>query len=379
MIYPVDGYGSPEVVRSMLRTHKPDILWFMTDPRFFTWLWEMENEIRALCPMVYYHVWDNYPYPKFNKVWYDSNDSVATISKLTSDIVKTVSPDVKEDYLPHAIPSDIFKPSDELDRRTFRKEHFGIDDDHFLVFWNNRNARRKQSGSLLFWFKGFLSQLKEKHPEAKATLLMHTDPRDPNGQDLNTIIRELDLEDEKKVLLSTQKMPANVLAQIYSAADCTINIADAEGFGLATFESMSCGTPIIVTMTGGLQEQVTFVEKVTHEATLNRNNKSDSVTEYEHGIGIEPSSKAVIGSQEVPYIYEDRTQSESVSGALMTMYEYGPKKRAELGLAARKHVQKNYSFENFAKKWDEILTEVHDRCGSWDTRKNYNSWEIRKV
>ena len=378
-IYPVDGYGNQEIVRSMLRTHKPDILWFMTDPRFFSWLWEMENEIRALCPMVYYHVWDNYPYPNFNKVWYDSNDSVATISKLTSDIVRTVSPDVKETYLPHAIPTDVFKSSDKIDRRTFRKENFSIDDDHFLLFWNNRNARRKQTGSLLFWYDNFVKELKKKHPEAKTTLLLHTDPKDPNGQDLHAIIRELNLEEDKKVLLSTQKMPAPLLAQIYDAADCTINISDAEGFGLATFESMACETPIIVTMTGGLQEQVTFIEDVTHEAMIKRNKKSKAVKSFEHGIGIEPSSKAVIGSQEVPFIYEDRVSVESVTEALMTMYEYGPEKRAELGAAARKHVEDNYNFENFAKKWDEVLTEVHDRCGSWETRKGYKSWEIREV
>ena len=53
----------------------------------------MENEIRANIPMIYYHVWDNYPYPKFNKPYYDSNDAVIAISKVTHDIVKTVSPE----------------------------------------------------------------------------------------------------------------------------------------------------------------------------------------------------------------------------------------------------------------------------------------------
>ena len=59
-----------------------------------------------------HHVWDNYPYPEFNKKFYDSNDVVATISKVTSDIVRNVSPDVKEVYLPHAVPMNIFKKLD---------------------------------------------------------------------------------------------------------------------------------------------------------------------------------------------------------------------------------------------------------------------------
>ena len=71
MIYPVDGYGNQDMIRSIVRQEKPDLLWFMTDPRFWGWLWDIENEIRPLVPMVYYHVWDNKPYPVFNKKYYE--------------------------------------------------------------------------------------------------------------------------------------------------------------------------------------------------------------------------------------------------------------------------------------------------------------------
>ena len=66
----------------------------MTDPRFWGWLWEIENEIRPLCPMVYHHVWDNFPAPYFNQDFYLSNDHIVTISKVTNEIVKTVAPEV---------------------------------------------------------------------------------------------------------------------------------------------------------------------------------------------------------------------------------------------------------------------------------------------
>ena len=378
VIYPIDGYGNPEVIRSMIRTQRPDILWFMTDPRFFSWLWEMENEIRALVPMIYYHVWDNFPYPTFNKIWYDSTDIVVTISKLTSNIVKTVAPDVEEYYLPHAIPTHIFCKIENDIRKRFRKENFIIDDDHFMVFWNNRNARRKQSGSLIFWFNDFLKKLQKKHKGAKATLVMHTEPNDPNGQDLYAIMDNLGLKN-KEVLISTQKVDLPNLALLYNAADVTINTSDAEGFGLATFESMACETPIIVTMTGGLQEQVTYLEDVSEEGMLKRNSKAKAITEYEYGIGLEPSSKAIIGSQEVPFIYEDRLRGEQIVDAFMTMYEYGAEKRAELGKAARSHVMRNYNFKDFAHRWEEILVNTYEKHGSWENRKNYKAWELLAV
>ena len=109
-IYPVDGYGNQDMIRSLLRTEKPDIIWFMTDPRFYGWLWLMAQEIRPLVPMVYYHVWDNFPAPKFNKKFYDSNDKIFTISKLTDQIVRAVTDDVEVEYLPHAVEPNIFSP-----------------------------------------------------------------------------------------------------------------------------------------------------------------------------------------------------------------------------------------------------------------------------
>ena len=108
IIYPVDGYGNPEIIRSVLQKEKPDALWFMTDPRFYEWLWEMENEVRAYVPMIYYHVWDNFPIPYFNKIWYDSNDEVVTISKVTDEIVRTTSPEAYGARIPHAVNSSFF-------------------------------------------------------------------------------------------------------------------------------------------------------------------------------------------------------------------------------------------------------------------------------
>ena len=158
-----------------------------------------------------------------------------------------------------------------------------------------------------------------------------------------------------------------------------MGVSDAEGFGLSTFESLACGTPIITTMTGGLQEQVQKDFNINHESMLERNKNNKGVKLYEHGIGIEPASKAIIGSQQVPYIYEDRISGDDVVEALMMMYELGKDGREELGQNAIKHVAENYSFESFAKSWDEFITEIHEKHGSWENRKNYKSWEMIKV
>jgi glycosyltransferase involved in cell wall biosynthesis len=252
IIYPVDGYGNTEMLRSALFTERPDMIWFMTDPRFYGWLWDMENEIRPHCPMVYYHVWDNYPYPHYNKGFYDSTDVIASISKVTYDIVNTVAPEVENHYLPHAVDTNIFSPLSTVQVEDLKSQMFGEGDQKVTFFWNNRNARRKQSGSLMFWFNEFAEEI---GPE-NVRLLLHTDPNDPHGPNLEAIIKYLNADDGR-FLISKEKVPPEKLSLLYNASDCTLNISDAEGFGLSTLESLSCGTPIIVTMTGGLQEQVT--------------------------------------------------------------------------------------------------------------------------
>ena len=351
IIWPIEGYGNKDQVRSMIHQQKPDILWFMTDPRFYHWLWEIEHEIREHIPMVYYHVWDNYPAPKFNRPYYLSNDHVACISRLTHDIVQTVAPEVKSSYVPHAVDSEIFAPIGREGKEQLKETH-GLKD-KFVCFWNNSNARRKQSGTLIWWFKDFLDRVGHD----KATLVMHTDTKDQHGQDLDAIIAELGLTDGQ-VMFSRAKVPPSDMAGLYNMSDVTINISDAEGFGLATLESLSCGTPILVNMTGGLQDQVTDGENW-------------------FGIGLEPSSKALIGSQQVPYIYEDRLNKDDFLDALNKLYDMGPEDRDKLGSGGRAWVEKKFNFDDFINTWDTLFTELNESAGSWDDRENYTPYEMR--
>ena len=354
-VFPVDGYGDPMTIRSVISSERPDILWFMTDPRFYKWLWNMEDEIRPLVPMVYYHVWDNQPAPKFNSGFYRSTDVIASISKVTHDIVNEVAPEVENVYIPHAVNEKYFNNNlNEWGKKDLRERLLKSVEDRFLVLWNNRNARRKMPGSLMRWFKKFLEDT-----GAKATLIMHTDLKDPHGQPLDHLANEFGFNPDE-IIFSTTKLPMENMADLYKAVDVTINISDAEGFGLSTLESLACGTPIIVNMTGGLQEQVTDGENF-------------------FGVGIEPVSKAVVGSQEVPYIYEDRVSEKDVIDALKKMYNTSEDEREEMGINGAKHVQKNYNFQDFEKKWVDLMDSVYDKYGSYENRKNYKGWEFIKL
>lgn len=347
-IFPVNGYGTEDMIRSVMREEKPDIMWLMTDPRYWTWLWQIEDEIRKHCPIVYYHVWDNYPAPHFNKPYYNSNDLIVSASRVTEELVREVSKDSKQIYIPHTYDPQVYKKLPSEDVLEFKKRYFG-EQDKFLFFWNNRNTQRKNVTTVLWWFKRFLES--NNNPQ-DVSLLIHTDPNERTGSNIEFNIDHLGLNNGQ-ALLSPLKYEPEQMALLYNTVDCTINISDAEGFGLSTLESLACGTPIIVNKTGGLTEQV-----------------SDGTNTF--GVGIEPSTRTIIGSQSVPYIYQDRVSESDFVDALTCMYRKSESELEELGRLGMEHVRKEYSISNFSKKWEKSLVSLYESIGSWDSKKIKN-------
>ena len=90
ILYPVTGYGTPELIRQLIQFEKPDAIMLITDPRYFIWLFQMENEIRRHIPIAYLSIWDDYPAPHYNRAFYTSCDLLMGISKQTHNIHKLV-------------------------------------------------------------------------------------------------------------------------------------------------------------------------------------------------------------------------------------------------------------------------------------------------
>lgn len=89
-VIPFDGYGNPQVIRQLMSIEKIDAIMIFTDPRFFVWLFEMEDELRNSVPIIYWDIWDDLPYPMWNRTFYASCDLLMGISKQTHNINKQV-------------------------------------------------------------------------------------------------------------------------------------------------------------------------------------------------------------------------------------------------------------------------------------------------
>lgn len=348
IIKPIDGFGNPDLIRVLLATEQPDALLIFTDPRFFTWLYEMEDEIHQICPILWWHVWDNYPTPRFNDHFYEATDAINCHSFLTYNMCRENFRD-KTNFIPHAIPEDVYFPFSESKINVTKQNMLPQDKkDHFIVSWVNRNARRKRPGDLLLSFRIFLEQLEEKYGHRKASLLLHTDPLDKEGQNLYEVAEQQRLTNN--IIFSTNRISFEEMNNLYNISDAYINISLAEGFGLGTLEAMQAGVPIIALKTGGMSRQVI-------------NHRDGSI----NGVALPVEFKALVGSQHVPYIYEDYVSQKTVANGIMELYELGKDKRRELGEKARQYVLEEFSYKKTIDLWSDSLL---DTIENWKSKQN---------
>ena len=351
IIKPIDGFGNRELIRIALATEKPDILLIFTDPRFFIWLFEMEDEIHQICPIAWWHVWDNLPQPNFNDVLYESTDSINCHSYLTYEMCKEKFPD-KTNFIPHAVPEELFHPIDESEISKFKRQVLGEEKkDSFVGIWVNRNAKRKRSSDVLVAWKMFLDKINEKYGKSDACLILHTDPLDHEGPNLFSVADELGVSDS--IFFSRDRLDFEKMNVLYNISDFCMNISYAEGFGLSTLESMQTGTPILAVKTGGLTRQV-----VDHRDGT------------ENGIALPVEFKTLVGSQQVPFIYEDYVSCETVSEGILSLYEMPDDERQILKRKVRDYAKSQFNLQDTIDSWHDNMTTLIE---NWNTdRKNWS-------
>jgi hypothetical protein len=89
-LYPTDGYGNEDILMAVMNIEKPNALLHFTDPRYWHWLYILERKIRTKIPITYLNIWDDIPYPMWNRPFYESCDTLFSISKQTYNINKWV-------------------------------------------------------------------------------------------------------------------------------------------------------------------------------------------------------------------------------------------------------------------------------------------------
>ena len=363
-----DGYGNQQVLRSMLDQEKPDLIMHFTDPRYWVWLYQMENEIRQQCPIAFYTIWDDLPYPMYNREFYRSDDMLLGISKQTVNLVKNVLKDYpKEDwainYIPHGIDEKKFFPiKNDLEFEVWKEKFLGKEEYDFVVLWNSRNIRRKNCPDIILSWRTFLDQL-PKEKAKKCLLIMHTDPVDNNGTDLPAVIEATCDPKIHKTKFSTGKIDHKHLNYLFNLSDAHMFMTDNEGWGLGLTESLTAGRMIIAPVQGGMQDQMRFEDENGDWIDFSTEHPSNADGKYKKcgkwAMPMFPSTRSIKGSPQTPYIFASQVSVEDAAIALMKTYKMGPEERQERGLAGREWVMSEESGFT-AKRMGERFIENFD-------------------
>jgi len=379
-LYPVSGYGDPNILRAVIAKEKPDAILHFTDPRFWGWLYDMEHELRQNIPIMYYNIWDDLPYPHWNENAYESCDMLMAISQQTYNINKNVcvrKPRIEGKdltYVQHGIDETIFKPlpQDDPELLEFKKKLFGNKEYNYIALFNSRNILRKHPADLISAFNSFVLSI-PKEARSETALILHTDIVDQAGTDLKVVAQKLAKDSD--IIFSNGKLEQQQLNYLYNIVDVMCNPSSAEGFGLTHMEAIMAGTPTIASVIGGLQDQMGFtindrpmgLEDFTAEIPSNSTGK----IAQEHGEWVYPlwPQVALQGSPATPYIYDSRVSLDQITKGLKYWYEMGKEIRAEKGLSGRTWAIKN---KFTAKGMAEAMTNSINTClETWEPRKNF--------
>jgi glycosyltransferase involved in cell wall biosynthesis len=250
-IYPVSGYGNPDILRQIMEIEKPDAILHFTDPRFWIWFYQMEHEIRQNVPIFYYNIWDDLPDPKYNRDYYRSSDLLMSISKQTYGLNYRILEDYgykdnwKLKYVPHGVSSRrFFKVHSQNNNYIDFQQKYGLDKYKFRILYLNRNIRRKNPGDVAMAYKHMMDKLT---PEQRkdCVFVWHAAVSDDNGTDMRAVCSTL-LPEYPVIFTEDFGGPMNdeQMNFLYNSVDIYINLASNEGFGLGSLEALTVGTPI---------------------------------------------------------------------------------------------------------------------------------------
>ena len=393
ILYPINGYGDPMFLKQMIAMEKPDAIMMFTDPRYWVWLFQMEHEIRKTIPIIYLNIWDDLPYPMYNKSFYESCDALLAISKQTENINRSVlGKEIAAEkiikYIPHGINEKFFFPItsehiEYLALQDFKKQLYENKVYDFTILYNARNIRRKSVPDLMLAWKIFIDEIPE-HKAKKCALILHTQISDENGTDLQAVKDMLFGNEEKyNIIFDQNKYPSNIMNLLYNATDATALVSSNEGWGLSLTEAMMCGKPIIATVTGGMQDQMRFEDengewiKFTEEFGSNHRGKYKKHGKWAYPVF--PSNLSIVGSIPTPYIFDDRAEpfdiAKQINNLYLTKTENLDKYKEECK-AAYEWVTSDESMQSARLMCKNIIEGIDETFDKWTPRHRFELIQV---
>jgi hypothetical protein len=143
------------------------------------------------------------------------------------------------------------------------------------------------------------------------------------------------------------------------------------------------GTPIILNVTGGMQDQCGFRLKGKHVTAKDYNKiksfhddrkwkDNPDLTWGEWVKPVWPSNRSMVGSPPTPYIFDDRCRFDDVAQAMKDWYDEGPEKREKFGQKGVEFVMRDDVMMSSEAMSQNFIDHMDRAFDNWKPRKRYS-------
>lgn len=279
-------------------------------------------------------------------------------------------------YLPHGINTKVYFPVDknEKDYLDFKSSILGNKEYDFILFFNSRNIRRKQIPDTLLAFKLFLDKLPKEKAD-KCLFILHTQPVDENGTDLNAVVEYLFGKNSPNILITNMRLDASRMNYLYNISDSQILLTSNEGWGLSLTEALVVGKPIIANVQGGMIDQMRFTDNegkwIEYTKDFPSNHRGTFKDHGEWAFPVYPSNISIQGSPITPYISDDRCRPEDAAEQIMNVYSLSKEEREARGAKGREWALGDEAGFTAEKMGDKIIDCMDELFSTWKPREKY--------
>jgi glycosyltransferase involved in cell wall biosynthesis len=344
----MDIYGQSRFVE-LLGELLPDLVFMLNDPYVVMKFllrnrWDEELILARLRPIIAYLPVDGVNWPES---WRQLPDFISSLPSYRDGAGPWLRPVTMTKFGQSVMPSDViyhgvdagkFWPVSRKDpmvsstgkvitSKTEAKALFGYDSQDFVVLRVDRNSARKNYADT--WRA--LVPVMKRHKNVKAWF--HCKVEGDSLEIPQLINREPQIKDRFRFPadFSTKAGWSDAdLAILYNAADVFISTSWGEGFGLTLAEAAMSGVPVIA-------QNVSSIPEVVGPG----------------GILLEPQRHITVDSGQDQWLPD----VEAFSDALERLYQSSGARRT-LGDAGHAHVSSSFSWDEAARRFDELITDT---------------------
>ena len=146
---------------------------------------------------------------------------------------------------------------------------------------------------------------------------------------------------------------------------------------MGSCEALTVGTPIVVNVTGGLQDQCGFQKddgtylSAEDYIELGSNHRGEYTKCGEWAKPVFPKTISLMGSPPTPYIFDDRCTYEDAGDALLEWYNMGAEERERCGNLGKDFVKDKDIAMDAAQMGQGFIDSMSSALDKWEPKPKY--------